>query len=101
LLRSEDGGVIGWGYDARSVNPGLPDLDSTCLALETLVRAPDIPMAVITANAVWLMDAQHNEPGSPEDGKWADGDTYRITVGLLDFYTRIRDNAVFAASEAA
>ena len=60
---------------------------------------PDISIPVVTpvvtANAVWLMNAQHSEPGSPEDGKWSTGDTFRITVAMLDYYDWIQKNPIF------
>jgi hypothetical protein len=94
LRRTQDGGQLGWGYD----DPEMPDLDSTCLAMETLVSIPEASMPAVTTNAIWLMEAQYSEPGSVEDGKWSYGDTFRITAALLDYYAKIRDNALFTTA---
>jgi len=93
LRRSSESGQFGWGYD----DPEMPDLDSTCLAMETLVSIPEVSLPTVTANAMWLLDAQYSEPGSIEDGKWTYGDTFRITAALLDYYKKILGDPIFGS----
>jgi hypothetical protein len=98
LIRTEDGKVVGWGFD-DSTQP-IPDLDSTCLTLETLVSADESLLPMLTANATWLIKAQTNKPGSIEDGKWST-DHFRITLALMNYYDRIRQSPLFGASETS
>jgi hypothetical protein len=102
LLNTKSGSAAtGWGYDEGKPELFRPDLESTCLALETLVRLGDVALPFVKANASWLIDAQHREPGSIEDGKWVYGDSFRITLALLEYYTLIKSSALFALTSRA
>jgi hypothetical protein len=92
IIRTIDGTVEGWGYSG----PELPDLDTTCLALETLLGLESVSLPHLTANAIWLIRAQYEEDNSVEDGQWPFGFTSRITLGLIQFYKRIRENPAFS-----
>ncbi len=95
-LSKGTGGAIGWGYDEMGDVLFRPDLEGTCLILEALVQVEGVSFPLITANAQWLMDAQHEEPNSVEDGKWESGDTFRTTLALLRYYTKIKMDPSFA-----
>ena len=90
FLQVNDGAVEGWGYSESNA----PDLDTTCLALETLLNVKTISLAHITANALWLIRAQRRDD-TIEDGKWDDGDPFRIALGLVKYCKKI--GAVCAA----
>jgi hypothetical protein len=96
IMPTTDGSVEGWGYSG----PELTDPDITCLALETLLRVESVSLAHLTANAIWLMRAQHKEDTSIEDGKWAFGDPFRISLGLIQFYRKISENSAFRLEAA-
>ena len=72
----------GWGYTAA-------DYEQTCLTLETLLRLPNPPLAVLAANANWLLQGQHRQADDPEDGGWTMGHTARIALALAAFYRRL------------
>lgn len=90
LLTNSQGAVMGWGFS----DPHLADLDSTCLVLETLVHVKTVSPIHLWANVRSLMAAQHREPGSVDDGKWAFGDTFRICSGLIEFHRKLKDLSV-------
>lgn len=92
-------GSAGWGYEEVdpqtsaevASQPALsPDLVSTCLALEALVATEGVTLPQIATYAQLLMAAQINKPGSPEDGMWEKGDTFRTTLALIRYWTKIK-----------
>jgi hypothetical protein len=102
LLSKESGSAAtGWGYDEFASEQFRPDLESTCHILETLVNLGDVSLPFATANARWLIDAQHLEPKSIEDGKWEGGDTFRITLALTEYYKRIKTSPLFTPARRA
>lgn len=80
----------GWGYDQAS-QPGLSsDLVSTCIVLEALVETEGVTLPQIATYAQLLIAAQIDKPGSPEDGMWEKGDTFRTTLALIRYWTKIK-----------
>jgi len=94
-LQKNPGSAIGWGYDEKGDPLFRPDLESTCLTLEALVHMEKISLPLLTANAQWLMNAQHEQRDSIEDGKWESGDTFRTTFALLGYYSKIKVDPSF------
>lgn len=100
LLSVSKGRIVGWGYKDDSPDNAIHDLDSTCLTMETLSKVESISLPLLTTNARWLIAAQHREIGSSEDGKWAFGDSFRITHGLLEYYRRLKKSPLFKPSNS-
>jgi hypothetical protein len=88
--------IAGWGW----VSDELSTLENTCHTLETLLQVEDASLPLLTSNASWLMRSQFRTPGSLEDGKWANNDTGRITLSLLEFHRAIQSSALFAPAPA-
>ena len=94
-FRTESGAnAIGWAEDHTSGE--RPDPITTCITLETLVQLDNVPVPLFTANAQWLMDSQDSDPNSPTYGAWVDGDTFRSTLCLIEYYKKIRSSPFFA-----
>jgi hypothetical protein len=89
--------ITGWGW----VSDELSTLENTCHTLETLLQVEDASLPLLTSNASWLMRSQFRTPGSLEDGKWANNDTGRIALSLLEFHRTIQSSALFAPAPAA
>ncbi|HEX4962861.1 MAG TPA: prenyltransferase/squalene oxidase repeat-containing protein [Thermoanaerobaculia bacterium] len=89
---NEASNITGWGW----VSDELSTLENTCHTLETLLQLEDASLPLLTSNASWLMRSQFRTPGSAEDGKWANNDTGRITLSLLEFHRAIQRSALFA-----
>lgn len=88
------GTITGWGWDRDE----LSALENTCHTVETLLRAGNGSLPLLTGNASWLVRSQHRAPGSPEDGKWAGANTERIALSLLYFYRAIKASPLFASA---
>lgn len=106
LLLNEGGQVKGWGFQEfpntmQPENPSMDlyedfarkDLNCTCLALETLVRLDSVALPALWANARWLIAAQR------EDGAWQEGDPFRITLGLIHFCRRLKEDSLWRVRE--
>jgi hypothetical protein len=91
--------TTGWGYvDEEAGGHFKPDLVSTCIVLETLVKIEGVSLPLLSVNASWLVTAQYRESGTIEDGKWVKGDTFRITLALAEFLKKIKDSPLFQTS---
>ena len=88
--------VIGWAWEDKASR----DTHSitTCMTLETLVQVDEVSLPLFTANAQWLMDSQDRVLGSPTYGAWPQGDSFRSTLSLIEYYKRIVTSPFFALS---
>jgi hypothetical protein len=81
----------GWGYDqVHDDGEKRSDLVSTCLVLEALVQTEGVALPLITPYAQLLMAAQTDQPGNVEDGNWHRGDTFRITLALIEYWIKVK-----------
>ena len=80
--------IQGWGWGFTSA-----DYENTCHVLESFVRLPHAPAAVLASNANWLINSQRQQADDPEDGSWVLGHTARITCALVDYYRLLRSTA--------
>ena len=93
----------GWGYNQVYEVDKNSDLVSTCLVLEALVQTHNVELPLIAPYAHLLVAAQFDRVGSPEDGMWKLGDTFRITLALIQYWVKInaRQATVAPPEEAA
>jgi hypothetical protein len=80
--------IEGWGYD---------DFTKTCLTLETLVKMPTASLPLLVSNANWLIGRQVVDANAGvQIGNWPQGHTARIALSLIEYYTQVRDSALFS-----
>ncbi|HEV7396464.1 MAG TPA: prenyltransferase/squalene oxidase repeat-containing protein [Pyrinomonadaceae bacterium] len=97
----------GWGEEMSGGDLRIDELHNTWLTLETLVQVNprNISLPLLTANAQWLMKQQHQattDEDPREDGKWEPmGHTARITLSLIEFYTKTKGSPLFKKEEVS
>lgn len=91
----------GWGYDQVQEAGKSSDLVSTCLVLEAFVQTDAVALSVIAPYARMLMSKQSQHPGDLIDGAWQEGDTFRITLALIQFWTKLKASQTSAEAELA
>ncbi|MBN1953759.1 MAG: terpene cyclase/mutase family protein [Anaerolineae bacterium] len=81
-----EGNIEGWGWG---------HYENTCLTLETLVKMPDAPLPLLSANAQWLLKTQTRQEGDVQDGNWQQWHTARIALSLIAYYQIIKKSSLF------
>ena len=84
--------ITGWGWYSDDL--GL--VENTCHTLETLLKIKEASLPLLTSNAAWLIGCQFKDQGNLDEGKWANSETGRITLALLQFYEAIKASPLFA-----
>jgi hypothetical protein len=80
-----DRNIQGWGWSTY---------EDTCLTLETLVKMQDASLLLLSSNAQWLIENQHREDGSDEDGNWPYGHTARIALSLIQYDKILKESSL-------